>query len=264
MTDADGLAEQLRAIVGLSAATNVVAAPIARSPLLEMIIKTAAQVIRARSGSLMLVNEASQELVFEVATSDEVSDLKHVRVPLGEGIAGLVALTGQPIAVSDAQSDPRHAHKIAQQTGYLPHSLVCVPLQHDDRIIGVIELLDKQGAAVFDANDVHALSLFARQAAVAIEQSQAQNNLASLLRELLGSLVDARSTEEPPWLQRLGAFADELENDPGFLRSLELARLGHDVAQHGEDESQACLAILRGFLDYLRARQRHTGLIADR
>src|SRR5207249_6819795 len=99
----------------------------------------------------------AQDLVFEVATLGDVSELKNVRVPLGEGIAGLVALTGEPIAVSDAQSDPRHADEIARLTGYQPRSLLCVPLEFEDRVIGVIELLDKHGAADFDAEDMQAL-----------------------------------------------------------------------------------------------------------
>jgi signal transduction protein with GAF and PtsI domain len=103
MANTDGLAEHLRTICGMTALTATIAAPIGRTQLLEMVVKAAAYVIRA--GSLLLVDDTTQDLVFEIATSEEVNELKNVRVPLGEGIAGLVALTGQPIAVADAQSD---------------------------------------------------------------------------------------------------------------------------------------------------------------
>jgi len=136
----DGLAQELRAIFSLGAATSALASPMRHSQLLEMIVKTAVSVIGAETGSLLLIDEASQELVFEVAASDDLEDLKKVRVPLGEGIAGLVALSGQALAVTDAQSDPRHAGQIAEQTGYLPRSLLCVPLQYNDQIVGVLEL----------------------------------------------------------------------------------------------------------------------------
>jgi GAF domain-containing protein len=260
----DRFAEQLRAIFGMTATTSVIAAPIAHSELLELIVTTAVHVIHARAGSLLLVDEATQELVFEVATSVTATELRKLRVPLGEGIAGLVALTGEPMAVADAQSDPRHAHEIAEQTGFLPRSLLCVPLQYEDRVIGVIELLDKAGAAGFDAEDMHTLSLFARQAAVAIEQSNARKNLASLLRELLMGLGDVPTVDQQDVLAKLGSFAEDIEADPAFRRSLELARLVHQVAQHGDDESDACLAILRGFTAYLGARQQHTGLTSTR
>jgi GAF domain-containing protein len=251
----DGLVDELRAVFGLTAAASTIGAPATHTHLLQMIVRTAAFVINARGGSLLLIDQDTQELVFEVATSEDVSELKHVRVPMGEGIAGLVAMTGQPIAVTDAQNDPRHAREIAEQTGYLPRSLLAVPLQYEDRVIGVIELMDKHGADAFDANDIHALGLFAGQAAVAIEQSQAQQNLAALLRELLGSLSGPLTSEALQ--QRVTQFAQQLEAEAPFRRSVELAQQVHEIAQYGQAESDACLAILRGFAAYAQLRRRY-------
>jgi GAF domain-containing protein len=252
MSGADSLSQELRAAFSLTAVAGVLVAPTSHSSLLEMIVKTATRVIGARAGSLLLIDEATHELVFEVAATEDVTQLKSVRVPLGQGIAGLVAMTGQPLAVADAQNDPRHASEIAGQTGYLPRSLLCVPLQYEDEIIGVLELLDKEGTPTFDANDMYTLGLFARQAAVAIEQSRAHRNLAALLRELLGSSAATAGD----LAQRVSSFAATLETDATFRRSVELAALIHEIAQQGEDESQACLAILRGFADYTRALRR--------
>lgn len=257
VTDGDQarLATELRAALGVTRAASIISAPVAFSQLLEMIVRTAAHVLHARGGSLLLVDEGRQELIFEVSTVDDISDLKHIRVPLGQGIAGLVAVTGQPLAVEDAQSDPRHAAEIAQRTGYRPSSLLCVPLPYHDTVIGVLELLDKEGAAGFNANDMHALSLFASQAAVAIEQSRAQRSLAGLLRELLASLGVNAATPVPDLVERVSALADELELDPGFLRLVELAELVRDASNAGEAEARLCLAVLRDVADYARARQ---------
>jgi GAF domain-containing protein len=252
--DLGGLADELRSIFSVSAATISIVAPVNHARLLELIVRTAAHVIKARAGSLLLVDESAQELVFEVATAEQLGQLKNLRVPLGEGIAGLVALTGQPMAVADAQSDPRHAREIALQTGYLPRSLLCVPLQYEDRVIGVIELLDKEGAAAFDASDMHALGLFANQAAVAIEQSRAQRSLAALVQELLGSVDRKGGTAAV--LERVNRFAEDLQDDPAFSRALQLSQVVHEIAQAGEEASTACLAMLRSFADYLR-RQRN-------
>jgi GAF domain-containing protein len=252
--DAGGLAEELRAIFGVTAATISIVAPVNHARLLEMILRTAAHVIKARAGSLLLVDEQAQELVFEVATAEQLAQLKNLRVPLGDGIAGLVALTGQPMAIADAQSDPRHAREIALQTGYLPRSLLCVPLQFEDRVIGVIELLDKEGAAGVDASDMHALGLFASQAAVAIEQSRAQRSLAALVQELLGSVTrDGSSTEAV--FERMNSFAQALQTDTAFLRALGLSQLVHEIAQSGEDATDACMTMLRGFAEYLRQQR---------
>jgi GAF domain-containing protein len=259
MSPDNGFAEQLRAVLGLTVSTAAIAAPPRQQHLLEMIVRTAVHVIHASVGSLLLIDESAEELVFEVATSENLELLKNVRVPLGEGIAGLVALTGQPIAVSDAATDPRHAREIATLTGYQPRSLLCVPLEVEDRVIGVIELMDKVGANDFDTADIEALTLFASQAAVAIEQLRAYRNVAGLLSGMLASLAHAGGSEQD-LEHRVEELARELEADDAFRRSVELATLVHTIAQQGADESQACLAILRGFSEYLRTRQRQITL----
>jgi transcriptional regulator with GAF, ATPase, and Fis domain len=256
VSEADDLASELRAIFSLTATTSALSAPVTYSRLLEMIVQTATHVIGAHRGSLLLIDQAAGDLVFEVSATGEVSELQKIRVPLGEGIAGHVALTGQALAIADAQSDPRHAAEIAQQTGYLPNSLLCVPLEFEDEVIGVIELMDKQDMGSFDASDMHTLGLFARQAAIAIEQSRAQRSVAALLRELLSSLVGDSIHASPDLAKRVSDFAATVQSDVAFRRSLELAGLIHEIAQQGEDEARACLVILRGFAEYTRRRQR--------
>ena len=72
-------------------------------------------------------------------------------MPLGHGIAGGVALSGLPLAVTAAGSDPRWAKDIGERVGYVPESIVCVPLFYEDRVIGALELLDKDRRAVVHA-----------------------------------------------------------------------------------------------------------------
>jgi GAF domain-containing protein len=191
--------------------------------LLELVVHIAARVIDAATASLLLIDPRSQELAFVAAYPHQVSDLAAVRVPVGEGIAGLVAMTGQPMAISEARSDPRHASSIAEQTGYQPESLVCVPLVFADEVIGVLELMDKHGAHAFDSGDIDTLGLFAQLAGAAIEQSRMRTDLASLLSQ-----------------------------GPTF----ELAELVREIAQAGDAEVQACVAMLRGFTGYIRAREK--------
>src|SRR5579859_5031979 len=131
-------AQELRAALALAATVSAIAAPISHGGLLDMIVATAAEIIAARAAALFLIDEESQELVFEVALGQKAEEVKKFRVPLGHGIAGLVAVTGQPIAVSDAQSDPRQASEIAHSVGYVPQSILCVPLFYDDQVIGVL------------------------------------------------------------------------------------------------------------------------------
>lgn len=217
----------------LNAATAVIASPVEHHRLLDLIVETAAQVVGATAGALFLVDDDAQELRFEVALGGKAEEVGAYRVPLGHGVAGLVAVTGQPIAVSDGEEDPRLAREIAEGVGYLPSTLVCVPLFYGDAVIGVLELLDKHDGR-FTPRDIEVLGLFARQAAVAIAQSQTRANLAALAAESDRAI-------------------SAVAGDRVYRDALELAELVHAIAQHGEREAHACAALLRGFADYLNA-----------
>jgi GAF domain-containing protein len=204
-----------------------VAAPATHERVLGMIVETAASVISARAGALFLVDEDQGDLVFQAAFGGSAEDVKQFRVPLGHGIAGGVALSGMPVAVSSASSDPRWAKDIGSSVDYEPDSIACVPLFYEDRVIGALELLDKEGAPSFTPGDLHTLSLFADQAAVTIEQSRQRQDARALLAD---------------------------ENDPTLRASLELAELVREIARAGEQELAACRDMLRAFAEYLRSR----------
>ncbi|MBV9279276.1 MAG: GAF domain-containing protein [Chloroflexi bacterium] len=253
-------AEELRQSLILSATAGTIASPVKHTRLLEMIVETAAHVIRANAGSLFLIDEETQELVFEVALGQKAEEVKKFRVPLGHGIAGLVAVSGQPMAISDASSDARQATDIAEKIDYKPESILCVPLVYNDQIIGVLELLDKEGAPSFTPDDMEALFLFGNQAAVAIEQSRTQHNLAALLGQILQS-IDGLPESQRHWLQdRSAAFVSSVEEDSSAYRqALELAQLVQEIVWQGEDEVGLCRTILQGFASYARTHQRSGG-----
>ncbi len=213
--------------LAVSAAAGTIASPVSHLRLLEMIVETAAHVLRANAASLLLLDDETEELVFQVATGPKADEARNVRVPLGHGVAGTVAVTGQPLAIA-GDHHPVQARDLSEQIGYEPSSLLCVPLYYGDRIIGVLELLDKRGADSFGPDDIDALTLFANQAAVAIEYSRTQGDLAAAAAGL----------------------------DPAYGRTLELARLVHEIAQRGDAEFTACRALLTGFAEYLRSRGR--------
>src|SRR5229473_2833696 len=190
------LAEELRAVLIRSALAGTIATPVTHSRLLEMIVETAAQVISSQAASLFLVDEEHRELVFEIALGQKAQEVKKFRVPLGHGIAGHVAATGQPTATSGTV-DPRQAREIGESVGYVPRTILCVPLFYADRVIGVLELLDKAGEATFTMLDMHVLGLFANMAAVAIEQSRTRENLSTVVTEMvLGFTSDTLPEEQ--------------------------------------------------------------------
>jgi GAF domain-containing protein len=253
-------AEELLAALSTAVAAGTIAASVTHGRVLEMIVETAADVIGARSAALFTLDETSDELVFEVALGPKAAEVKQFRVPLGHGIAGLVAVSAQPMAVADVATDERQASDIAEAIGYMPQSIVCVPLIYADRVIGVLELLDKAGAPSFSAADIHTLGLFANQAAVAIEQSQAHRSLSALLASLLQPIVEASNESAAVTRETLRAFAARAAaDDPHFGATIELAELVREIVWQGELERRTCLTILRGFASYLRQRPQPGG-----
>ena len=251
---ADRAAENLREALSLAATAAVIAPPVPHSRLVEMIVEAAARVINARSGSLLLVDREAQDLVVEHPVGPKAEQVEHLRVPLGYGIAGLVAATGQPMAISDAGSDPRHAADIAERIGYKPDSILCVPLYYNDQVIGVLELLDKQGSSSFSAVDMETLGIFANQAAVAVQQSLAYSDLGSLVGQIVESLRGPSAEQKRELRERAQQFAAGIEGTPAHRNALELAQLVQEISQRGENERKLAETILRAFADYLRSR----------
>jgi GAF domain-containing protein len=245
-------AARLRDALAKAATARTIAAPAGNSDLLQRIVETAAGVISARAAALFLVDEKTHDLRFEVALGERAEAVKEIRVPLGHGIAGGVAISGQPMAVSNAQQDERWAAEIGERVGYMPNSILCVPLFYEDAVIGVLELLDKEGAGSFDDGDIATLSLFANQAAVAIGQSRAQESTEALVAAILrASVADGPNDSLEDDIR---AFSGSLEGDEALRRSLRLAELVHEIGREGEQELEACERILESFAAYLRAR----------
>ncbi len=256
------IAGELRHWLTHVATAGTISAPDAHNRLLDTILSSAANVIGAHSGAIFLVDVDNEELTFAAALGPKADEVRRLRVPLGHGIAGLVAVSGQPMAISDASNDPRQAADIAASVGYMPQSILCVPVFYDEQVIGVLELLDKHGAASFSPDDMNQLSLFAEQAAAAIEQARGQRDLTALLNGALLTWA-AGGTPAPVGSDRVEQFTLDLERDSTYARSLNLAGLVNDIASHGDLATEACSAILRGFLDYLRAAPSETPEMSD-
>ena len=252
--DDNQFATDLQAALTLAATVNTIAAPAAHDDLLTLIVETAAQIIAAHAAALFLLDEATQELVFEVALGQKATEVKKFRVPLGHGIAGLVALTGQPLAVTDAHQDPRQAADIARGVGYVPRNILCVPLIRDEQVVGVLELLDKQGAPSFSTTDMEILGHFATQAAVAIAYSRTHEHLVALLGAVVKSLEDRLGTARPDLRTQARPFAESAAADPRYRRALDLAGLVQAIARQGDAETQACRTLLQDFYDDVQRR----------
>jgi|SRR5579859_6052071 len=250
-------AQELRQLIAGLSAVNVILSPFTYTRLLEMVVQAAAKVISARAGSLFLIDEQTQELLFEVAIGPVAHSVKKFRVPLGHGIVGLVALTGQPMAIAHAQQDERLAIDIASAVNYIPESVLCVPLFYEDRVIGALELLDKTDEPAFRSEDIGVLGMFSNIAAIAIAQSRAFHDQQSLLHTLVRSFAEENPEQKQQLYQEATTFAQWMNSeDPINTRARKLAMLVHELALDGEQESEMCSNILQGFVANARNRKK--------
>lgn len=244
---------ELRARLAQVGAVSVLRAPTRHTALLEQIVATAMHVLHAHAGSLYLLDEEGDELLFEVALGERATPLRGQRVPLGQGIAGWVAATGQAIAVADVGQDPRWAQEVGRTVGYIPRTMLALPLLLEERVTGVLQLLDKDGGEPFSAADLTTLGLFAGQAAVAIAQSQTMRTLSGLLRLLL---TDTGEPGDGELSARVAAFAERTEESAEYRDTLRLAELLSEIARRGDAGRRLGLEVAGAIADYLRAQPR--------
>jgi GAF domain-containing protein len=148
------------------------------SELLQMLMNATRELLHAEDSSLLLVDEETQELTFEVATGDTAEEVVKHRVPPGQGIAGWVVQHAQPLRSDAPALDPRFYGGIDQSLGFQTRSILAVPLVVRDRVIGVVEAINKRDAPGFSDQDLELALAFASQAAVAIDNAQLYARLA--------------------------------------------------------------------------------------
>jgi GAF domain-containing protein len=194
--------EELRSAV----AAGVLGAEENYRGLLQSIVEVARAIFRAKASSIFLLDEDSDELVFEAVAGEGSESLIGRRFPSSTGIAGFVLVSRQPLVIEDVLEDPRFSRDTAESTGFVPKGLMAVPLLHEERALGVLEVLDRPSDARFTLAEMELLGLFANQAAIALDLLQrarrAQSALAgegelAVLARLAAALEDRREEGTP-------------------------------------------------------------------
>jgi GAF domain-containing protein len=162
-------------------AAGVLGAEEQHRTLLQSVVEVARAIFAARASSVFLLDEDDDELVFEAVSGEGAESLIGQRIPSSTGIAGWVLVTRQPLVLDDVASDPRFAKDVAESTGYVPHGVMCVPLLHDERALGVLNVLDR--ASQFTLEEMELLGLFANQAAIALDLLQRARRARAVLAE---------------------------------------------------------------------------------
>ena len=155
---------------------------------LRTVFARIAGTVRCHTTVLVLHDDQGRELVFSSSRVLRPGAVDGVRLRKGQGIAGWVAEHREPVCLEDAGADPRHDPTLARETGLVPRSMVCVPLLHRGALLGVLQLINKQGAARFSSDEVRLVQALAGEAASAIAHAQLYRKveIASLTDDLTG------------------------------------------------------------------------------
>ncbi|MGQ9638099.1 MAG: GAF domain-containing protein [Thermodesulfobacteriota bacterium] len=155
-------------------------------------IEAATKLMRAEAGSLLLVDEEERHLFFEVALGDKGESVKKILLEIGKGIAGWVAQTGQSLVVNDTERDPRFFKEIDERVGFKTKNILCVPVRVKNRILGVLEAINKKDGESFNEEDLSLFVSLVDQMAIALDNARLYEELEEMFYK-----------QQNPWLMQL-------------------------------------------------------------
>lgn len=208
--------------------SKAVASTLNMKQILDILLKRLSELIRAQNWTLYLLDEMKQELHFEVVVGLDAKPLKDVRIRLGEGIAGTVAKTGNPIRVPEGvQQDDRFSNRVDTMTGFVTRSLICLPLKIEGEVLGVIELINPEDRSLFDDSVLPVLSILSDFMAIAIANARNHRRMEAMaVTDDVTGYCNTRFLHDH--LEALIA-----ENTPVSLAFLDLDDFKHVVDTHG-------------------------------
>jgi GAF domain-containing protein len=129
----------------------------------------------------MLVDDIDHELVLQSATGLPAKKARSLRFKIGEGVAGWCAEDREPTLISDTGKEKRFSKTFDKFTGIRARSLMAVPILSRDKLLGVIELINKKGDAPFTKEDLQLVTRLLDHVAIAIERAVMYQKMADLV-----------------------------------------------------------------------------------
>ncbi len=231
--------EHIRHLKECFRVSGLISSSLELDEVLEHIMTTSRAILKADACSLMLVDEQTQELVFEVAQGPVADKLRRgFRLKKGEGIAGHVFDTGETLLIEDAYDDPRFHRDFDLRTGYRTRSILCVPLKTKDRMLGISQVINRLDGGPFTAEDAETLTLLSTHAAIAIENARLHR---ALLRK------------------------QQIDSDLAFARSIQLSFLPQELPDirgfRFQAHYQAALEVGGDFYDFIPLEEDRLGVV---
>lgn len=163
---------------------------------LEKILETVTQSTNSEAASIMLLNKQNQNLYFKITTGNVANSLRNLTVKMGDGIVGWVAKNRKSLIIPKAKEDFRHNNSIDRKTGFITNSIIASPIEYQEEILGVLEIINPIKKTEFDQSDLVLLEALASQVAIAIrhcnnylkinEENQNLKKLINLEHKIIG------------------------------------------------------------------------------
>lgn len=206
--------------------------------VLDHAMQWAEEFMDAMASTVYELDEATGELFVRLARGEKKEPVRGIRLRVGEGIAGHVVETGEPVMIQDASKDPRFSDRFDRMTGFRTRSMICVPLVVRGRPVGALQVINKRSGEAFTPTDLELLTAASQQIAVALEN-------AKLYRRLQRKF---RLTEQ-----------ELLETQERLIRSERLSAMGH-LVQGVAHEIRNPVMTIGGFARRLKSRPNDEGL----
>jgi len=221
-------------------ATEAIASTLQLDTLLDTIMELGMKVMDAEGCSVLLIDEKEKKLQFAAASGAKKEEVKKLSLDIGEGVAGWVVQNDQPLLIDDVSKDGRFSKRVDEILGQETKSLICIPLKVKERIIGVMEVINKRGDRAFSERDMALFKPLSAQAAVAIERAKLYQDLEDMYISTVRSLAAAIDAKDPytrGHSERVNRFctviAKELGLDEKMQKNVQLCALLHDVGKIG-------------------------------
>jgi putative methionine-R-sulfoxide reductase with GAF domain len=226
---------------------RVVSSTLDLRELLTKIMSTATKVMRCETSTVYLVDDQTNELYFHIVSGDPNvgAKLQEIRLPMGTGLAGWCAQNNKPVIVPDTEKDPRFFKGADKKSGFVTRSMICVPMRLKDKVVGVLQVLNRTGDIPFNDHDLETLENVANQAVSAIENARLYENIQKVYLstiEVLATAIDAKDPYTQGHSRRVTqysvAIAEEMNLSPKevenirYRRSFARCRKNRDQGQY--------------------------------
>lgn len=208
--------------------------------IIEKTTRVTKKLLGTQASSVLLRDEKTEELYFRVVDSDKSDKIKEIRIPINKGIAGYTARTGRPLIVNDVSVHPEFYSSVDEKSGFVTKSIISAPIRPFNKIIGVIEAVNKVKETKFTENDLQILETIGNILGVNLISSILYQKLNRVSTNIIKSLItalEARDEYTKGHSLRVQTYSVKIARNLKLpnkkIRQVELSSILHDIGKIG-------------------------------